>query len=141
MNEAMCITFDLRYSVGNSSDDNKDTTVALVHRDDVEGDLRCRYKSGKCTQERSFKDCHSLERHTLCCFHRAKHILAQRRSDEKNRVAISNRRKLRRLGIDLAEIMPIPFSEKPEADRDVVLTSFFEDIGMEWSNETNVRPT
>ena len=122
-----CTAVDLRRLIRDSPDDNKDPGEAL----------RCRYKSRKCTRERSYKDCHGLERHSLCCFHRAKQILAQRRSDEKNRVAISNRRRLRRLGIDLAEIRPIPLSATPEADRDVVLTSFFDDIGIECSDETN----
>lgn len=75
-----------------SSNNNNNQVVSRLTSEPFRG--LCRYKSGKCRNERAKK--RNGMPHTLCDHHRTRQNAHQRKSDRKNRETFTSRRQMQR---------------------------------------------
>ncbi|CAK4664833.1 hypothetical protein LEN26_007334 [Aphanomyces euteiches] len=85
----------------------------LLKSDEYRG--RCKYKSGRCPNERTIK--FSGEPHTLCEEHRVKHNKNQRKSDAKRRGVVKTKRDVK----SELQSVPVKKEHKPPTDNTIKL--------------------
>ncbi|OQR94050.1 hypothetical protein ACHHYP_01904 [Achlya hypogyna] len=119
------------------------STFSLMNHAPYNG--RCKYKSGRCMNERTLKE--NGEPHTLCEDHRLLHNKNQRKSDTKRRRlrrAMRNEPRMATLTSSVAS-PTVHNSTDSVGDSDDAISSILcsspdDDVEQEWWNELTIAP-